>query len=1002
MYSIDYETKSRSDLNEVGAFRYAKDPSTEVLCVSVCKDDGPVLVWIPPEFETRCDVFGDVVSDPGAKELLLEVMSSDEPMSAFNVMFEISITENVLCRLHGFPVPKRNRWRCTQVMARRANIPSSLAKAADCLKLKHQKDAAGGRLINKFSIPQKDTNEFIHPRKDPEAFKSFAEYCRQDTEVERELYGVLKPFELAGWILGIFLESIEINCRGMPLNLDALHKANAMIEQESVPAFAAFRELTGLNPTQNAKVKAWINANGLTLDNLQGDTLDAVMAAPVEPGQEKARQAIELMQKMGFASVKKIPTMLACAGPDDNAIRGSLEFHGASTMRWSAKLHQPQNFKSPEEWAEFLTGRMYADLCNGESKGDLEWWYGKPIFSILANCIRHFIQDAQGPMLSADYTAIEAMILAWIAGEEWRLEVFRTHKKIYEMSASQMFGIPMQEFEDYKKQHGKHHPMRKTGKVAELACIAEGQLVTTDHGLVPIERVTLGMKVWDGISFVSHQGVVYQGIKEVLTYENLTATEDHIVFTEAGPVQFADAARWGQHLLKSGPSRKGVWLGESDFSLEGVCETQVAGMPSADRMPRMRKGVMAEFLQSPEGGVQRVPALLAAKAHSNVATQQGIGYGAKMQQPSEPWVLQLRGERYRVPFRVTAGGVPVDTGKPWVAPGVRVGPNQQRRSLRAGESEVRHPFNAEFECSNHQDDRGMVRVVPDQKPLRFLHLSSSALSNAEHGEGDRVGHGGSHHEAQVLEDHPRPAYRTRVYDILNCGPRNRFTVSGVLVHNCGYQGAEGALIKFGALDMGLKQEDLQPIVDKWRAANPNITDFWYACERAAIRAVKLPGQKMVVGKLTFFSARVAGANYLFMKLPSGRNLAYRDPKVTEVKAVSKKTGNEYTKSSLSYYGQIPGPSGAKSTKWGNVSLYGGKITENACQAIAFDIMANGVLKAAAKGYRIYSLIHDEALAAFDGPYQSLQEFQSCLEDVPRWCDGLPVSTSGEVVPYYKK
>ncbi len=688
MYSIDYETKSRADLNEVGAFRYAKDPSTEVLCVSVCKDDGPVLVWIPPEFETRCDVFGDVVSDPGAKELLLEAMSSDEPMSAFNVMFEISITENVLCRLHGFPVPARKRWRCTQVMARRANIPSSLAKAADCLKLKHQKDAAGGRLINKFSIPQKDTNEFIHPRKDPEAFKSFVEYCRQDTEVERELYGVLKPFELAGWVLGIFLESIEINCRGMPLNLDALHKANAMIEEERVPAFAAFRELTGLNPTQNAKVKAWINANGLTLDNLQGDTLDAVMAAPVEPGQEKARQAIGLMQKMGFASVKKIPTMLACAGPDDNAIRGSLEFHGASTMRWSAKLHQPQNFKSPEEWAEFLTGRMYADLCDGESKENLEWYYGKPIFSILANCIRHFIQDAQGPMLSADYTAIEAMILAWIAGEEWRLEVFRTHKKIYEASASQMFGIPLQEFADYKEQHGKNHPMRKTGKIAELAL--------------------------------------------------------------------------------------------------------------------------------------------------------------------------------------------------------------------------------------------------------------------------------------------------------------------------GYQGAEGALIKFGALDMGLKQEELQPIVDKWRAANPNITDFWYACERAAIRAVKLPGQKMVVGKLTFFSARVAGANYLFMKLPSGRNLAYRDPKVTEVQAVSKRTGNEYTKSSLSYYGQLPGPSGAKSTKWGNVSLYGGKATENACQAIAFDIMANGVLKAAAKGYRIYSLIHDEALAAFDGPHQSLQEFQSCLEDVPRWCDGLPVSTSGEVVPYYKK
>jgi len=688
MYSIDYETKSRADLTEVGTFRYAKDPSTEVLCVSVRKDQGPVLVWIPPEFEVQDDLFGDVLSDPGAKDLLTEAMLSEEPMNAFNVLFEVAITENVLCRRYGFPLPRRSRWRCTMVLARRANIPASLAKAAECLGMPQQKDSAGFRLIKKFSIPQKETNKFIHPRSEPSAFKQFVEYCRQDTLVESEMLAPLNPFEMKGWILDIFLQSNDMNCMGMPLNLDALRHADAMIEQESGPAFAEFRELTGLNPTQNAKVKAWVNANGLQLDNLQGETLDAIQATPCEPGQEIARKAIDLMQKIGFASVKKIRTMLDCVGPDDNFIRGSLEFHGASTMRWSGKLHQPQNFKSPEEWAESLTGSMYAALCNGESKEDLEWWYGRPIFSILANCIRHFIQDKQGPMLSADYTAIEAMILAWLAGEEWRLEVFRTHKKIYEASASQTFGIPLQEFEDYKKQNGKHHPMRKIGKLCELSM--------------------------------------------------------------------------------------------------------------------------------------------------------------------------------------------------------------------------------------------------------------------------------------------------------------------------GYQGSEGALVKFGALDLGLKQEELLPIVEKWRAANPMITDFWYAMERAAIRAVKLPGQIMEVGKIGFFSARAANANYLFMRLPSGRKLAYRDPQVKDVPAISKKTGREYVKSSLTYYGQIPGPSGAKSTKWGNVSLYGGKAVENACQAIAFDIMANGTLKAAAKGYRIYSLIHDEALAAFDGPHQSLREFQDCLEDVPAWCDGLPVSTSGAIVPYYTK
>jgi len=1001
-FSIDYETKSRADLGNVGTFRYAKDQSTDVLCVSIRKDKGPVLVWIPPQYETHGDVFGGVASDPGAKELLTEAMESDEPLNAFNVLFEIAITEHVLCRLYGFPLPNRRRWRCTMVLVRRANIPASLAKAAEALGMPQQKDSAGSRLIKKFCIPQEETNEFIHPRQDSTSFKSFAEYCRQDTLVESDMLEPLKPFEMRGWVLDIFLESIEMNCRGMPLNLDALRKADAMIEKETGPAFAQFRELTGLNPTQSAKVKAWINAKGLTLDNLQGDTLEAIVDTLVQSGQEKARQAIELMRKIGFASVKKIRTMLDCVGPDDNYLRGSLEFHGASTMRWSGKLHQPQNFKSPEEWAESLTGKMYADLCHGESKEELEWWYGRPIFSILANCIRHFIQDKQGPMLSADYTAIEAMILAWLAGEEWRLEVFRTHKKIYEMSASQMFGIPMQEFEDYKAKHGKHHPMRKTGKVAELACIAEGQLVTTDQGLVPIEQVTLEMKVWDGISFVSHQGVVYQGIREVLTYENLTATEDHIVFTEAGQMQFIDAARRGKHLHQTRPSGHGVWMGKSGVPVESVRETQLARVPSANRVPRVREGVLAKLVEPATRPFQRLPALFPAEAYSRMAAQQSVGNGTKMQQPEDSQFLQLRWKRNRVSFQHRAGRQHMGSRKSGVTPRSRIGSHQQRWALRAGKPAICHSLHAESQRQTHKDDCGMVRVVPDQKPLLLPYFGSPAIVNAEHRGGDRVREGSSGQQAQELACDPRPTHRTRVYDIMNCGPRNRFTVSGVLVHNCGYQGAEGALVKFGALDMGLTQDELTPIVEKWRAANPMIADFWHACERAAIRAVKMPGQIFEVGKLSFVCARAAGAHYLFMRLPSGRKLAYRDPKISEVQAKSKKTGKEYTKTSLSYYGQIPGPTGAKSTKWGHVSLYGGKATENACQAIAFDIMANGTLKAAAKGYRIYSLIHDEALAAFDGPHQSLEEFQRCLEDVPAWCDGLPVSTSGAVVPYYTK
>ena len=671
-WHTDFETRSRADLGEIGAFKYAQDPSTEVMCLAIKRDDGPTLVWIPPEFEVKDSLAGDTVSDPGALDLLKAMLADDGPVYAHNAQFEVTIFRYVMPR-YGFAEPALTRWRCTQAMARRANIPSSLGKAAAALNLANQKDPAGERLIKTFSIPQKDTGEFIQPYQFPDKWHAFVEYCRQDVETEHELAHVLKPFDLSGWLLDTFHTDLIINDRGMPVNMIALRNADKMIDDTSVPAFAEFNALTGLNPTQNAKLRAWFADNGLPLDNLQSDTLAAldVSTLPEAPG-----RAIALLRKIGFAAVKKIKTMIACAG-DDGFIRGSLQFYGAAaTGRWSGRLHQPQNFKRPEFGG---TEEMYEHVCNGASKEFLELWYGKDIFSILASSIRHFIHDPQGPMLSADYSAIEARVAAWLAGEEWQLEVFRTHGKIYEMNAERMFGVPMAQVDK---------SLRQKSKVSSLACQ--------------------------------------------------------------------------------------------------------------------------------------------------------------------------------------------------------------------------------------------------------------------------------------------------------------------------YGGAVNAMIAMGALEMGLKEEELQPLVDAWRVANPNIVKLWYASSNAAINAVNNPGEKFFAGRVSYFSANVAKAKYLFCVLPSGRRLAYRDPIVKSERRVSKKTGNEYTQQVLSCYGQLPGASGTKSQKWGQVYLSPGLLFEHQDQSTAFDLMANGVLKAEAKGYRSYSLIHDEVLAAFDGPHQSLAEFQACLEDAPPWAAGLPLGTSGEIVKYYTK
>jgi DNA polymerase len=679
-WHLDYESRSLADLTVVGGWHYARHPSTEILCAAIRRNNEPVLVWSPIEG------FGG----EGAGQLLREMLADDGPVYAHNATgFEVPMTEHVLTRM-GFPAIDRKRWRCTATMARRANIPPSLEKAAEALRLTNQKDKGGSALIKLFSIPRKGTTEFNDPREHPEQFRQFLEYCRQDVMTECDVAEALKHFELKGWLLDIFHEDISINGRGMPVNLDALRKAQALIEAEKGPAFAEFLRLTGLNPTQNAKLRVWFAENGLPLDNLQADTLEALQADP----STATGRAIELLQKLGFAAVKKVDTMIECAGPDDNFIRGSLQFYGAqATARWSGRLHQPQNFKRPE-FAE--TEQAYEHICAGWTKGMLETWYDRPIYSIIASCIRHFIHDSQGPMLSADYSAIEARVIAWLAGEEWRLEVFRTHGKIYEASACQMFGLTMEQVTK---------AIRQKSKVAELAL--------------------------------------------------------------------------------------------------------------------------------------------------------------------------------------------------------------------------------------------------------------------------------------------------------------------------GYQGGVGALEKMGALDMGLTKEELPGLVKAWRAANPAITALWRACDHAARCAVEQPGIWFDARRVKIGVFAAAGAPYLFIKLPSGRCLSYRDPRIewvripkpkdetpeeeTERMAQGAADGKPGHRQQVTHFGPGSTAGGARSAVWGRATLYGGKIVENITQAVAFDLMANGTLVAARKGYRIYSLIHDEAMAAWDDrETQSIEDFQRCLESAPAWAEGLPLGTSGEVVPYYRK
>ena len=413
----------------------------------------------------------------------------------------------------------------------------------------------------------------------------------------------------------------------------------------------------------------------------------------------------------------------------------------------------------------------------------------------LSQLVRTAIIPEEGhKILVADFSAIEARVTAWFAGEEWKLQAFRDGQDIYCATASQMFHVPV-------VKHGVNGELRQKGKVAELACIAEGELVLTDRGLVPIQNVTLAHRVWDGREWVAHDGVVCRGEKEVVTYGGLTATPDHMVFIEGSdrPVQFGDAARG------------------------------------------------ARLLQSDAGGAD---------------------------------VLDVKS--------------------------------------------------------------------PDDLTRR----------------------------------------ESRVYDILNAGPRHRFTVSGVLVHNCGYGGGVNALKAFGADKMGMTDEEMQDVVDKWRDSNANVAAWWKTMENAAVRAVARQVETVdKIGKIAFSFEK----GVLFMKLPSGRRLAYWGAAYGESRFhPGRKT--------LSYMGV-----NQQTKKWGRVETWGGKLVENAVQATARDVLREAMFALDEQGYQVIAHVHDECIVT--EPITSGRTYEDMAKtmcpDIP-WAKGLPLEAAGYDGDYYLK
>lgn len=460
--SIDLETYSDVDIKKSGAHAYVQRPDFQILLNSYCfwgeMNEPEVLDF--SEGNVLPQGFIDALFDPNIIK------------HAYNATFEYLC----FCRALGVELP-RDQWRDTMLHSLYCGYPASLDAAGKAIGLSEdkQKLATGKALIRYFCNPCKPTRTNGGrtrnlPQHDPEKWAMFKEYNRQDVVTEMEIERRLSDIPVPDEVQRQWVTDLTINCRGvavdMPLVDGALDIAARTTERLTDEAV----KLTGLdNPNSGKQLTAWLSERtGADVDNIRKDTVSSMLKADYSPD---VHRMLEIRQELGKTSTKKYDAIKKCVCPDGR-VRGLLQFYGANrTGRWAGRLVQVQNL--PRTYTDPLP--LARELIKNKSLDGLRAVYGS-VYDTLSQLIRTAFVSSNcdskegNVLIDADFSAIEARVISWLADEKWRLNVFRTHGKIYEASAAQMFGVPI----DRIKKGNPEYALRAKGKVAELALGYQG------------------------------------------------------------------------------------------------------------------------------------------------------------------------------------------------------------------------------------------------------------------------------------------------------------------------------------------------------------------------------------------------------------------------------------------------------------------------------------------------------------------------------------------------
>lgn len=447
---IDIETYSSVDISSSGVYKYSEADDFTILLFAYACDDKPVQIVDFAAGETLPERIFQALTDPNVLK------------TAFNAAFE----RICISRFYGIDLPI-DQWECTMVRSAMLGLPLSLAQVGKVLNLEEQKMSEGKALIKYFSCPCKPTKvnggrTRNLPEHAPEKWSVFKSYCIRDVEVERAIRNKTKGYVIPDSEKALYAVDQRINDRGVLVDMDFVYNAIRMDNVYKTRLCEEAMTLSGLkNPNSVTQLRAWLETEtGSTVKALTKKDIPDLLAGT---DNSKVKRLLAIRQELAKTSTKKYEAMknAACA---DGRVRGLLQFHGANrTGRWAGRLVQVQNL--PQNHIEDLDLARKLVL-----EGDLEvleMMYGN-VPDTLSQLIRTaFIAKPGHTFFVCDFSAIEARVIAWLANETWRLDVFQTHGKIYEASAAMMFHVPVDEIT-------KMDPRRQKGKIAELALGYQG------------------------------------------------------------------------------------------------------------------------------------------------------------------------------------------------------------------------------------------------------------------------------------------------------------------------------------------------------------------------------------------------------------------------------------------------------------------------------------------------------------------------------------------------